>query len=81
MHEPVIDQIHPIFLCKIELIPCIVANLQHESMRTSRIDRCKPCYAGTEFTNRDEYLARTPRRRQMKIIQDLVKDDPGIGIS
>ena len=27
--------------------------LHHKSMRTSRIDRCEPRYAGTEFTNRD----------------------------
>ena len=52
MHEPVIGQIHPFFLSKIELIPFIIANLQHKSMRTNRIDRCEPRYAGTEFTNR-----------------------------
>ena len=27
--------------------------LHQKSMRTSRIDRCEPRYAGTEFTNRD----------------------------
>ena len=52
MHEPVIGQIHP-FLYKIDLIPFIIANLRHKSMRTSRIDRCEPRYAGAEFTNRD----------------------------
>ena len=26
--------------------------LHQKSMRTSRIDRCEPRYAGTEFTNR-----------------------------
>ena len=52
MHEPVIGQIPPFFLYKTELIPFIIANLQHKSMRTSRIDRCEPRYAGTEFTNR-----------------------------
>ena len=51
MHEPVIGQIHPLFLYKIELIPFILANLQHKSMRTRRIDRCEPRYAATEFTN------------------------------
>ena len=51
MHEPVIGQIHPFFCVKIELIPFIIANLQHKSMRTSRIDHCKPRYIGTEFTN------------------------------
>ena len=44
----------PFFLYKIELIPLIIANLQHKSMRTSRIDRCEPRYARTEFTNRDQ---------------------------
>ena len=52
MHEPMIGQIHHFFLSKIELIPFIIANQQHKSMRTSRIDRCEPRYAGTEFTNR-----------------------------
>ena len=41
IHEPVIGQIHPFFLSKID-----------KSMRTSRINRCEPRYAGTEFTNR-----------------------------
>ena len=27
--------------------------LHQKSMRTSRIDRCEPRYAGTEFTNRE----------------------------
>ena len=53
MHEPVIGQIHPFFCVEIELIPLIIANLHHKLMRTSRIDRCEPRYAGTEFTNRD----------------------------
>ena len=53
MHEPMIGQIHHFFLSKIELIPFIIANQQHKSMRTSRIDRCEPRYAGTEFTNRE----------------------------
>ena len=47
MHEPVIGQIHPFFLYKIELIPFIIVNLQHKSMRTSRIDRSGPHYGGT----------------------------------
>ena len=53
MREPMIGQIHPFFLSKIELIPFIIANQRHKSMRTSRIDRCEPGYAWTEFTNRD----------------------------
>ena len=52
MHEPVIGQIPPFFCLSLKLIPFIIANLQHKSMRTSRIDRCEPRYAGTEFTNR-----------------------------
>ena len=55
MHEPMIGQIHHFFLSKIELIPFIIANQQHKSMRTSRIDRCEPRYAGTEFTNREDW--------------------------
>ena len=41
IHEQVIGQIHPFFLSKFD-----------KSMRTSRINRCVPRYAGTEFTNR-----------------------------
>ena len=33
--------------------------LHQKSMRTSRIDRCEPRYAGTEFTNRENSSARS----------------------
>ena len=45
--------IFTLFFCRrLNLIPFIIANLSHKSMRTSRINRCEPRYAGTKFTNR-----------------------------
>ena len=63
MHEHLIGQIHPFLLSKIELIPFIIADLQHKSMRTSRIDRWEPRYAGTEFTNRESALLNSSYRK------------------
>ena len=44
--------IFTLFLSKIDLNLFIIANLSQRSMRTSRINRCEPCYAGTKFPNR-----------------------------
>ena len=65
MHEPMIGQIHHFFLSKIELIPFIIANQQHKSMRTIRIDRCEPRYAGTEFTNRVASALNIPQNLEL----------------
>ena len=41
--------------------------LHQKSMRTSRIDRCEPRYAGTEFTNRDTGVPRLPTKERVTI--------------
>ena len=45
MHEPVIGQIHPFSLSKIELIPFIIANLRVSQSRVQRV-----LSTGADFT-------------------------------
>ena len=69
MHEPVISRSNsPFFLSEIELILFIIANLQHKSMRTSRIDRCEPRYAGRSSRTVDTTAADGPAAQGAQVI-------------
>ena len=68
IHEQVIGQIHPFVLSKFD-----------KSMRTSRLNRCEPRYAGTEFTNRgitEAYIRKTEAyiRLRKRVIRKRISD-------